>query len=162
MAQGAHRSFRRSPSRHAASIWRILRSPPLRDEHHGALQVMSTPAPAATSTGTHSEAADTGATVGVINWRGEVRIFTKKRKETSAQNAAEYDFGYRRGYDDGQNDGWADGKTKVLQEVLWCLSEDFRAADCGCRPCMVIRACRGRSPSFERFGPSTMWARRRQ
>ena len=80
---------------------------------------MSTPAPAATSTGTHSEAADTGATVGVINWRGEVRIFTKKRKETSAQNAAEYDFGYRRGYDDGQNDGWADGKTKVLQEVLW-------------------------------------------
>ena len=51
---------------------------------------------------------------------------------------------YERGHKDGHGSGWADGKTKAMQEILNTL-ERRHDPDCGCRPCLVIRACRGRS-----------------
>ena len=64
-------------------------------------------------------------------------IFGRKRKQES-----EYDLGYNRGFADGSDAGWADGKTKAMQEILNVL-ERRHTPDCGCRPCLVIRACRG-------------------
>ena len=49
---------------------------------------------------------------------------------------------YERGHKDGHGSGWADGKTKAMQEILNTL-ERRHDPDCGCRPCLVIRACRG-------------------
>ena len=49
---------------------------------------------------------------------------------------------YERGHQDGHGSGWADGKTKAMQEILNVL-ERRHDSDCGCRPCLVIRACRG-------------------
>ena len=50
---------------------------------------------------------------------------------------------YFDGYDAGLDAGWGAGKTKAYQEVLWVLSERHHSTGCGCRPCLVIRACRG-------------------
>ena len=63
-------------------------------------------------------------------------IFGRKRKQES-----EYDLGYNRGFADGSDAGGAAGKTKALQEILNVL-ERRHDSDCGCRPCLVIRACR--------------------
>ena len=49
---------------------------------------------------------------------------------------------YERGHKDGHGSGWADGKTKAMQEILNTL-ERRHDPDCGCRPCLVICACRG-------------------
>ena len=70
-------------------------------------------------------------------------IFGMKRKQES-----EYDLGYNRGFEDGSDAGWAAGKTKAMQEILNVL-ERRHAPDCGCRPCLVIRACRGEIKAVE-------------
>ena len=70
-------------------------------------------------------------------------IFGRKRKQES-----EYDLGYNRGFADGSDAGWTDGKTKALQEILNVL-ERRHDSDCGCRPCLVIRACRGEIKAVE-------------
>ena len=71
-------------------------------------------------------------------------IFGRKRKQES-----EYDLGYNRGFADGSDAGWAAGKTKAMQEVLNVLEGRGHATDCGCRPCLVIRACRGEIQTVE-------------
>ena len=70
-------------------------------------------------------------------------IFGRKRKQES-----EYDLGYNRGFEDGSDAGGADGKTKAMQEILNVL-ERRHDSDCGCRPCLVIRACRGEIKAVE-------------
>ena len=50
---------------------------------------------------------------------------------------------YFDGYDAGMDAGWGAGKTKAYQEVLNRLQGPYHAKGCGCRPCLVIRACRG-------------------
>ena len=50
---------------------------------------------------------------------------------------------YERGHNDGHGSGWTDGKTKAMQEILNMLEGRRHDPDCGCRPCLVIRACRG-------------------
>ena len=70
-------------------------------------------------------------------------IFGRKRKQES-----EYDLGYNRGFEDGSDAGGADGKTKAMQEILNVL-ERRHDSDCGCRPCLVIRAYRGEIKAVE-------------
>ena len=64
---------------------------------------------------------------------------------------------YERGHKDGHGSGWADGKTKAIQEILNTLERRYDP-DCGCRPCLVIRACRGEIKVIEPCGGSSTWA----
>ena len=74
-------------------------------------------------------------------------IFGRKRKQES-----EYDLGYNRGFADGSDAGWTDGKTKAMQEILNNLEGVQHDPDCGCRPCLVIRACREEIQAVEALG----------
>ena len=69
-------------------------------------------------------------------------IFGRKRKQES-ECAHGYALGYQSGRHNGHNAGWTEGKTKALQEILNTLEGRQHVPDCGCCPCLVIRACRG-------------------
>ena len=65
-------------------------------------------------------------------------IFGRKRKQDN-----EYALGYQRGSEEDRGASYGDGKTKAFQEILNTLEGRRHTTDCGCRPCLVIRACRG-------------------
>ena len=68
-------------------------------------------------------------------------LFSRNRNKES-EYARGIAAGYERGRHDGSDAGWDDGKTKAMQDILNVLDRRH-TPDCGCRPCLVIRACRG-------------------
>ena len=48
-------------------------------------------------------------------------------------------------------EGYTRGKLAAYAEVRARLTDDTHAQDCGCEPCLLIRAARSSSPARKRF-----------